>query len=320
MIASRPGTEQITDPTGSGPFRFLKDEWVSGARCAYARFDGYVPRQEPPAFFAGGKVAHFERVEWTVQPDPATAAAALQKNEADWLEQPLIDLYPDAEQVAGRLHQGDRSGRLADVHGAQPSEPAVRQPEGASGDHRSRWTSRPSSIPSVGDQQELAIVPTGLFAPTMPMANNAGLEQLTTPRDLAKAKQMIAGSGYKGEPVVIMSPSDQPVLSNCAKLGSTLPTCPRRKRSRNRSSSSFSRRFRSCRYAACSSRRRFAATSRTWSRPPSRCSGARGEDRSDRTNFWAGSPSTYSAGITPVLNINTCTPYLLQEREKLALF
>jgi peptide/nickel transport system substrate-binding protein len=55
-ISSKPGSEQIADPTGSGPFRFLKDEWVSGASCAYARFAGYVPRQEPPAFFAGGPI------------------------------------------------------------------------------------------------------------------------------------------------------------------------------------------------------------------------------------------------------------------------
>ena len=91
-IASRPGTEQITDAVGSGPFRFLRDEWVSGVRAAYAKFDGYVPRQEPASFFAGGKAAYFDRVEWIVQPDPSTAAAALQKNEADWIEQPLIDL------------------------------------------------------------------------------------------------------------------------------------------------------------------------------------------------------------------------------------
>ena len=81
-ISSRPGTEQLTDPTGSGPYRFLRDEWVSGASAAYARFDGYVARQEPPRGFAGGKIAHFERVDWTVQPDAATAAAALQKSES----------------------------------------------------------------------------------------------------------------------------------------------------------------------------------------------------------------------------------------------
>ena len=53
-----------------------------------------MPRQEAPSFYAGGKVANFERVEWIVQPDSATAAAALQKGEVDWIEQPLIDLCP----------------------------------------------------------------------------------------------------------------------------------------------------------------------------------------------------------------------------------
>jgi hypothetical protein len=47
-----------------------------------------------PSFYAGGKVAKFERIEWIVQPDEATAAAALQKGEVDWVEQPLIDLRP----------------------------------------------------------------------------------------------------------------------------------------------------------------------------------------------------------------------------------
>ena len=35
---------QITDATGSGPFRFLANEFVSGDHAAYARIDGYVPR------------------------------------------------------------------------------------------------------------------------------------------------------------------------------------------------------------------------------------------------------------------------------------
>jgi peptide/nickel transport system substrate-binding protein len=30
----------ITEVVGSGPYRFLPDEYVSGARVAYARFDG----------------------------------------------------------------------------------------------------------------------------------------------------------------------------------------------------------------------------------------------------------------------------------------
>jgi peptide/nickel transport system substrate-binding protein len=72
-VAKTPASEQIKETIGSGPFRFVPGEWVSGAHAAYARFDGYVPRQEAPSFYAGGKMVNFERVEWIVQPDPATA-------------------------------------------------------------------------------------------------------------------------------------------------------------------------------------------------------------------------------------------------------
>ncbi len=40
---------------------------MNGLRaCApsYTRFPSYQPRSEPPDFTSGGKVAHFERVEW----------------------------------------------------------------------------------------------------------------------------------------------------------------------------------------------------------------------------------------------------------------
>jgi hypothetical protein len=43
---------------------------------------------------AGPKIANFDRVEWQVMPDPATAAAALQRGEIDWWDQPIVDLLP----------------------------------------------------------------------------------------------------------------------------------------------------------------------------------------------------------------------------------
>ena len=54
----------ITEAVGSGPYRFLKDEFVAGSSAAWEKFDGYVPRQEPAEWSSGGKVAHFQRVEW----------------------------------------------------------------------------------------------------------------------------------------------------------------------------------------------------------------------------------------------------------------
>jgi peptide/nickel transport system substrate-binding protein len=35
-----------------------------------------------------------DRIEWVTIADPATAAAALQNGEVDWLESPLPDLIP----------------------------------------------------------------------------------------------------------------------------------------------------------------------------------------------------------------------------------
>jgi peptide/nickel transport system substrate-binding protein len=220
-LASRPGTEQLTDPTGSGPFRFLKDEWISGVRSAYARFERYVPRQEPPGFFAGGKVANFERVEWIVQPDPSVAAAALQKNEADWLETPLIDLCPMLARSPGiytRIVDPDGFLMLMLLNNLHPpfDNPKVRQAVLLALDQQSFVDA------VVGDQKDLANVPTGLFAPTMPMANNAGMARLTGPRDIAAAKKAIAESGYKGDPAMLMAPSDQPAMAQMSQVARDL--------------------------------------------------------------------------------------------------
>ena len=83
---------------GSGPYRFVPGEYVSGSRTVYARNDAYKPRSEPGDWASGGKVAHFPRIEWHILPDPATASAALQNGEIDWIDQPLSDLIPTLQR------------------------------------------------------------------------------------------------------------------------------------------------------------------------------------------------------------------------------
>ena len=50
------------------------------------------------------------------------------------------------------------------------------------------------------------------------MANHAGLEVLTGPRDLGLARKLIADSGYKGEPIVLISPTDTPPFAALAQV------------------------------------------------------------------------------------------------------
>src|SRR6266478_2987471 len=93
-IAATDPFRQISEYVGSGPMRFARNDWVPGAKAVFEKFAGYVPRQEPASWLAGGKNIVVNRIEWITIPDPATAAAALQNGEIDWLEVVLPDLLP----------------------------------------------------------------------------------------------------------------------------------------------------------------------------------------------------------------------------------
>ena len=96
-LAKTDAFTQIKEVVGSGPYRFKADERVAGHRAVYERFAAYRPREGDglaPDWIAGPKIAHFERVVWTIMPDPATAAGALQKGEQDWWEVVPNDLLP----------------------------------------------------------------------------------------------------------------------------------------------------------------------------------------------------------------------------------
>jgi peptide/nickel transport system substrate-binding protein len=220
-MAKAPATQQIKEYVGSGPYRFLRDEWVSGSHAAWARNEKYVPRQEPPEYLSGGKVAHFDRVEWTVQKDPATAAAALQTGEVDWIEQPLNDLAPMLRQSPGvKVEVFDPLGSLGVLafnHLYPPFDnpkllrallPAVDQKEYLAA--------------AIGEQKELGKYPAGFFTVGSPMASTAGLDALSSPRDLARARQLVQESGYKGEKIILMSPTDQALLQQLAQVTNSL--------------------------------------------------------------------------------------------------
>ncbi|WP_318013565.1 ABC transporter substrate-binding protein [Mesorhizobium sp. B283B1A] len=91
--ASFAATEQVTANIGSGPFKFNQALAKPGASFTYDRNEHYVPRQEPPDGFAGGKVVNVERVIWNFIEDQQTTFAALQAGEIDFIELPAADLY-----------------------------------------------------------------------------------------------------------------------------------------------------------------------------------------------------------------------------------
>ena len=125
--------KQISEYVGSGPFRFRKDEWVPGASAVFEKFDGYVPRDEKADWLSGGKRMNFDRIEWQIIPDAATASAALQNGEVDWWETPMPDLVPLLKQnrnLDGRYRRPARQHRRS---ADEPSVSAVQRPARAPG-------------------------------------------------------------------------------------------------------------------------------------------------------------------------------------------
>jgi peptide/nickel transport system substrate-binding protein len=205
----------LKEMVGSGPYRFVADEYNSGSRVVYEKFDAYLPRNEPPDWASGGKIAFFERIEWHVIPDAATAAAALMTGEVDWLEMPEVDLTPML------LANPDISSKIANPYGTlayirfnclHPPFDDVRlrravmmgvvqedYMRAAFGDDASSWTECkslwPRKTPYYSDDN------ASLVAGSLDAGRNA-LKQ----------------SGYAGQKVVILNPADRTSQSALAQV------------------------------------------------------------------------------------------------------
>src|SRR5260370_4294301 len=87
-LAAASAFTPVAEIVGSGPYRFLPQEHVSGARAAYERFALYQPRAGGPlGFTAGPKIAHLDRVEWLTL-GSFSAMAALRRGEISWWDIP----------------------------------------------------------------------------------------------------------------------------------------------------------------------------------------------------------------------------------------
>lgn len=209
-VANTDPNTQITETIGSGPFKFVKSEWVPGAKAVFVKNTDYVPRKEPPSWAAGGKVVKVDKVEWDYIPDSQTAANALNAGEVDWWELVPPDLVP-------------LLAKNKDV------EVATTDPLGNMGVLRFNSELPPfnnvkmrQAVQMVVDQKEYMEAVAGdpkywktcysFFPCGTPMSNTAGSEALSGKRDFEKAKELVKEAGYKGEKVIVMAATDQPIV------------------------------------------------------------------------------------------------------------
>lgn len=201
--------QQVAEVIGSGPFRFLRGDWVPGVKVVYDRFREYVPRAEPPSQAAGGKLVKIDRVESLYTPDAATAVNGLLTGEYDLLESPAPDLL-------------ERLARSRDVVVA-PNDPLGYQlfvvinhlhpPFDKPGARRALMAAIRQAdfmAASVGDRNPWRECAANFGCAPEEDAQYAALGWATA--DAAKAGAVLRAAGYDGRPIVVMDPADNATL------------------------------------------------------------------------------------------------------------
>ena len=203
----------VTEMVGSGPFKFIESEWRPGTKVAWQRNVDYVPRSEAPSGLAGGHVPRVDRVEWIVIPDAATAANALIKGEIDLIDGPSADLLPilekDKDVVLKALDKG-AYGIVRPNHLHPPfNDVRARQALALAVDQR-------DYLRAAYGEKNTTVCYSFFYCGTA-FGTEAGSETYRK-ADLAKAKQLLAESGYKGEIIVVLHAADNPVIGAIAQV------------------------------------------------------------------------------------------------------
>lgn len=221
-IAATDPFKQIGEYVGSGPMRFKRDEWQPGARAVFERFADYMPRQEKTSWTSGSKVMGVDRLEWIIMPDGATAAAALQNGEVDWLEAPIPDLVPllkansnivvdvaDPLGNIGSFRLNHLQPPFNDVRARRALLMAMKQED---------------YMRAIVGNDELWRPARSFFTPGTRLYTEEGADILKGPRDIDGARRLLAQSGYSGEPVTCLIAQDYQPLKAMGDITADLLT------------------------------------------------------------------------------------------------
>jgi peptide/nickel transport system substrate-binding protein len=216
-LADTPPTEALTEVVGSGPFKFVKDEFKPGVKAVFVKNDKYVARSEKSSWASGGKVVRVDRVEWVVMPDAQTAINALNAGEIDYIDEPQIDLLKLIDddkavtignpnefglQVIGRMNF--LNPPFNDIKVRRAAMLALKQE---------------NFLAAIAGDPKYYKVCGSMFLCGTPLATDVGSETLVKGSGMAEAKNLLKASSYDGSPVRIIHPTDvntqktQPVVA-----------------------------------------------------------------------------------------------------------
>ncbi|MER8634394.1 ABC transporter substrate-binding protein [Mesorhizobium opportunistum] len=203
-VASLPPTDQLTDTTGSGPYKFDYSSWKPGQTRVYTKNPNYIPRNDPPSFFAGKKEATFDKIEMSYVPDANTAMAEMLTGQQDiWPGPPMDNALalkgnPDLVVAKGFFTQG-----LYVLNHVVPPFDNVKAREALTYLIDQAEINRAA----VGDQEfwhtcYAFLTCEGTYGDESAYSGHRGAA------DFEKAKKLLEEAGYDGKPIVVLDPTD----------------------------------------------------------------------------------------------------------------
>ena len=216
-VAATPANQPIEEHIGSGPFRFVLDEFQPGVGATYVKFEDYIPRAEPASGYAGGKVVNVDKVRWVSMPDNQTALNALQAGDIDLVEQVKVDLLPLLDGDDTVVHEKRAAlgyQTMGRMNFKYPPFDNVKI--------------RQAALLALAQEPVLAAIKgnpdyyntyLSVFGCGTPLESSYGPESLLSKPDVEGAKRLLAEAGYDGTKVLIMQPTDvasvstQPVVA-----------------------------------------------------------------------------------------------------------
>lgn len=210
-VAETPVGQPITSTIGSGPFKFVAEEYKPGVGSVFVKNTDYVPRSEPSSGLAGGKVVKVDKVKWIAMPDAMTSVNALLSGEIDMIEQtphdllPLVEGNPDFEKAVFKK-QGSQN--LARLNFKNPpfDNPMIRKAAALALGQQSVLDAQ------VGAGNDYAQACPAVFGCGSPYASDYMADEIVKPHP-EEAKKLLKEAGYDGKPILMMAATDIPSLA-----------------------------------------------------------------------------------------------------------
>lgn len=209
-LAETDPAKPVTEYIGSGPFIFKQDEFVPGVKAVYLKNYAYVPRSEPASWAAGGKLAKFDRVEWTKVANQAAAVDALLTNKVDYLEEVnprfVERLERSRDVVVGKTGPAPFVGMARFNHLVPPFDKSEVRRAVMMAMNQTDYMKAAIGNPKYWNTCY------SVFPCKSPLASETGSDFIKK-GTMDAAKKALAAGGYDDTPVVMLNAVDIPVIA-----------------------------------------------------------------------------------------------------------